>query len=886
MIQTFGWSRYTGYPFMDSCVKLHVPENHVAMISLVSIDLDLQRNQMDCADYLFIDNSGKCSAHDDNRNAICQMQDLRPTVINGHMILSFRFKSDRGSFWLKPGFRLLYSFHKRSEEPEQLPDGQWNCSVPYYASFQMHFVCMDESFCSNRSIEVKCPQHEGMCGFKSIPFGGSCYRFMKPAQRTWVDASDACVHHGGRLAVFNTASTWTNTSAFLQEINPAKRSLFIGLRMAPSVTLPEMYQDCWFWSDNTLAVYLPFKLANVESPYCAIFDDKILDTISCNSIVNAAVLCETTSTSDHAVNDTDVTVVTSSTWMMDNMTTCRHGHTTHTFLACDISTNCSAMSQDEVLPCSNGFSPPVPFFTCRNQMGRVPYTLVCDFRSDCCDGSDEDFCQLPTCGSRREFECSDGKQCVHRDRVCDKRSDCVDGSDEMKCRDILTASDVPVNFIDPPARVDFTGRGSFTVTKLHNTCSETHFQCPGEGYCLPVYVRCNRVNDCPGKEDEKNCDHYTCPGFYRCRHSKICLHRQHLCDGVFQCPQHDDEWLCNVTCPDTCHCYGHAFICTGSFTADTYPELRYVDASGTGMTPANFLNNTKLINLNLRHCKLTSLGLLDFPNLHNLDLSYNNIRELDSNRLYFGNYRWNDAVWKHSVACKLAGFLSLVSSEVSAFLISLITLERALVISFPYKNLRFSQESAHAASMAVWLIGMVLGLIPLLPMTSNWNFYSQSGICVPLPITRKQFGGSGYAFGVIIILNFVLFLFIAVGQFLIYWSIRRNTIGCSDNKRKSRDMAIARRLLAVVLTDFMCWFPIGLLGMMARSGVPISGEINVAIAIFVLPFNSALNPFLYTLNVVRERRQKMANIQKSQIKDENRTRVFDVVSERRRKENT
>ncbi|KAL8582326.1 hypothetical protein ACOMHN_037083 [Nucella lapillus] len=240
MIQTFGWSRYTGYPFMDSCVKLHVPENHVAMISLVSIDLDLQRNQMDCADYFFIDNSGKCSAHDDNINAICQMQDLRPTVINGHMILSFRFKSDRGSFWLKPGFRLLYSFHKNSEEPEQLPDGQWNCSVPYYASFQMHFVCMFESFCSDRSIEVKCPQHEGMCGFKSFPFGGSCYRFMKPAQRTWVDASDACVHYGGRLAVFNTASTWTNTSAFLQEINPAKRSLFIGLKMAPSVTLPEM----------------------------------------------------------------------------------------------------------------------------------------------------------------------------------------------------------------------------------------------------------------------------------------------------------------------------------------------------------------------------------------------------------------------------------------------------------------------------------------------------------------------------------------------------------------------------------------------------------------------------------------------------------------------
>ena len=30
-------------------------------------------------------------------------------------------------------------------------------------------------------------------------------------------------------------------------------------------------------------------------------------------------------------------------------------------------------------------------------------------------------------------------------------------------------------------------------------------------------------------------------------------------------------------------------------------------------------------------------------------------------------------------------------------------------------------------------------------------------------------------------------------------------------------------------------------------------EANVAVAILVLPLNSALNPFLYTLNVVRDR---------------------------------
>ena len=43
---------------------------------------------------------------------------------------------------------------------------------------------------------------------------------------------------------------------------------------------------------------------------------------------------------------------------------------------------------------------------------------------------------------------------------------------------------------------------------------------------------------------------------------------------------------------------------------------------------------------------------------------------------------------------------------------------------------------------------------------------------------------------------------------------------------------------------------------MAFTGWAIPSEVNVAMAIFVLPFNSALNPFLYTFNVLLEMRKK------------------------------
>ena len=70
---------------------------------------------------------------------------------------------------------------------------------------------------------------------------------------------------------------------------------------------------------------------------------------------------------------------------------------------------------------------------------------------------------------------------------------------------------------------------------------------------------------------------------------------------------------------------------------------------------------------------------------------------------------------------------------------------------------------------------------------------------------------------------------------------------------RSQDHKIARRLVSIAMTDFLCWFPVGLLGALSSQGVVISSEVNVGIAIFVLPLNSALNPFLYTLNTLLER---------------------------------
>ena len=157
----------------------------------------------------------------------------------------------------------------------------------------------------------------------------------------------------------------------------------------------------------------------------------------------------------------------------------------------------------------------------------------------------------------------------------------------------------------------------------------------GSGYCLPLYVLCNGVYDCPRHEDEHQCHPPTCHGLYRCRGSTVCLHETHVCDGWSQCPQHDDENFCNLTCPNTCECHGHSYLCRHTLPLSDYTQLRFLHASGSGIQPVDLHSNTMLIHLNLARCQLTQTGKTLFPNLRSLDLSHNNLKSVSPHMLNY-----------------------------------------------------------------------------------------------------------------------------------------------------------------------------------------------------------------------------------------------------------
>ena len=612
---------------------------------------------------------------------------------------------------------------------------------------------------------------------------------------------------------------------------------------------------------------------------------------------------------------------------------------------------------------------------------------------------------------------------------------------------------------------NFTAQGVFLFPEDHAVCPETHFQCPDQRYCLPVFVRCNGVYDCPGREDELGCRDAVCPGYYRCRGSAVCLHPDFVCDNFPQCQQQDDEQFCQLSCPVNCVCLGLSFKCSNSSNLPDTP--RVLDLSHTFVKMHELLVLTMLVYLDLSSCQLTNIKNISFANLQTLFLRNNTIRAINTDdfvhvpnlrylclaqnpisncfsgndtssvtllslrsldlssvhlpvldvsvlsvfpnlqllnlsnsgvnhmsasgntslsklqnidlhgcamstfppdlflkldnlqqmfgetyklccpqvlptgfnpsgchspvseisscknllhsdiyrlflivfaifslsgnvlslilrevnrkagkgfgysvfvtqlclsdglmgvylviigvadRLYQNTYLWQDTAWKNSVVCRTAGFLALLSTEMSAFIICLITLDRFLAIRFPFSQVRFQHGSACVACCLLWAVAAGTGAVPFFPVYAHWRFYSHTDICIPLPITRSSFAGHSFAFGVMIVLNMILFVAIAVGQTAIYYAIRTNTLSSTDTSRKQQDLNIARRLVTIAATDFVCWFPVGLLGLLASTGIAVPGEVNVAMATLVIPINSAMNPFLYTVNVILEKRRQV-----------------------------
>ena len=182
---------------------------------------------------------------------------------------------------------------------------------------------------------------------------------------------------------------------------------------------------------------------------------------------------------------------------------------------------------------------------------------------------------------------------------------------------------------------------------------------------------------------------------------------------------------------------------------------------------------------------------------------------------YRGNYMMNDEAWRRGWICQFAGIITTLSSETSVLFICLVTVDRLLVVKYPFGEVRMRTRSSWTFAAIAWLIGVMISTFPVMFRTYfKGEFYSRSSVCLALPLTGDRPTGWVYAIVIFVGINSLMFCLIATGQWLIFRevSLQKDKITSKSKSGRKQELRVARNLLLVAMTDFLCWFPVCILG--------------------------------------------------------------------------
>ena len=256
---------------------------------------------------------------------------------------------------------------------------------------------------------------------------------------------------------------------------------------------------------------------------------------------------------------------------------------------------------------------------------------------------------------------------------------------------------------------------------------------------------------------------------------------------------------------------------------------------------------------------LTNLAVADmFMGVYLLTIAIMDVR-------WQGEYFKHDEEWRSGLGCQIVGVLSMLSSEVSVLILTIITMDRFLCIVFPFSFKRLTYKAAVYACLGVWIFGVVISTVPILRLkyfyddSGNFGFYSRSAVCLPLQLSEGRPAGWEYSVAFFVGLNFVSFMFILVAYITMFWTVKR-VARAVRSTHLNKESAMAKRLVFIVMTDFCCWMPIIIINILSLTG-NFDDPNKIAyvwIAVFVLPLNSSLNPILYTFSTERAKRSLLS----------------------------
>ena len=241
------------------------------------------------------------------------------------------------------------------------------------------------------------------------------------------------------------------------------------------------------------------------------------------------------------------------------------------------------------------------------------------------------------------------------------------------------------------------------------------------------------------------------------------------------------------------------------------------------------------------------------------------------------SYFWDGRAqeWRTSSTCRFAGFLSFLSCETSVFLITFISVDRFICIMFPYNKFKMGVISARIVTAIIWMTSLILSVVSVLLASLDPDAYDLSDVCVGLPLIRKStdlqsqvdeetYNTIGiqqqkivaassastwqYSTAIFLGVNLICFTITLVAYVSIFIKVRFSSAQVGRTSYSANEIKMALKLSLIVATDFFCWMPIIILGIVVQANyVYISSDVYAWLVALVLPINSAINPYLYTI---------------------------------------
>ena len=256
--------------------------------------------------------------------------------------------------------------------------------------------------------------------------------------------------------------------------------------------------------------------------------------------------------------------------------------------------------------------------------------------------------------------------------------------------------------------------------------------------------------------------------------------------------------------------------------------------------------------------------------------------------IYFGqHFPMQSESWRSGTTCRIAGAISIISSEASVFFVTLISIDRFICIRFPFSTRKFTNTFAYVIAVITWIFSLSLGVIPSILSGRNFKFYDNSHVCIGLPlalvkrfrVTRfvetisiargsfnkyyfqvtplGSFRGLYFSSAMFLGLNCLCYFVIFACYVEIVRAALKSSRQAKPNKEMKDQMRMTAKVAAIVATDFCCWFPIILMGILVQARVlTLPPSVYAWSVTFVLPINSAINPYLYTISAIISDRKK------------------------------